>query len=205
MLKYRGFDDIPREYLLDRWSKYATCRPIFNVVGTTLLADCMSIENHQSKISELWSEVFTSVSLDEDNEELGDKLLELLRGFNEKLMISVKRGKSKNKKAEIEMLICSKIPSEASVLPPEKCKNKGSGRRITSNKEKAVQENAKPLRKCRACGEMTHHAAVVYLHSRKSVSPQAMYQETHRCVFTQPVMCIHATTAIWVNRNLITE
>ncbi|XP_074288353.1 protein FAR1-RELATED SEQUENCE 5-like [Silene latifolia] len=157
VLKDRGFDDIPREYLLDRWSKYATCRPIFNVVGTTLLADCMSIENHQSKISELWSEVFTSVSLVEDNEELGDELLELLRSFNEKLMISVKRGKSKNKKPEIEMLIGSKIPTEASVLPPEKCKNKGSGRRITSNKEKAVQENAKPLRKCRACGEMTHH------------------------------------------------
>ncbi|XP_074297776.1 protein FAR1-RELATED SEQUENCE 5-like [Silene latifolia] len=157
VLKDRGFYDIPREYLLDRWGKYATCRPIFNVVGTTLLADCMSIENHQSKISELWSEVFTSVSLVEDNEELGVELLELLRAFNEKLMISVKHGKSKNKKAEIEMLIGSKIPSEASVLPPEKCKNKGSGRRITSNKEKAVQENEKPLRKCRACGEMTHH------------------------------------------------
>ncbi|XP_074297498.1 protein FAR-RED IMPAIRED RESPONSE 1-like [Silene latifolia] len=120
VLKDRGFDDIPTEYLLDRWGKYATCHPIFNVVGTTLLADY--------------------------NVELGDELLELLRAFNEKLMISVKRGKSKNKKAEIEMLIGSKIPSEASVLPPEKCKNKGSGRRITSNKEKAVQENAKPLR-----------------------------------------------------------
>ncbi|XP_074298524.1 uncharacterized protein LOC141629418 [Silene latifolia] len=131
VLKDRGFDDIPTEYLLDRWGKYATCRPIFNVVGTTLLADY--------------------------NEELGDELLELLRAFNEKLMISVKRGKSKNKKAEIEMLIGSKIPSEVSVLPPKKCKNKGSGRRITSNKEKAVQENAKPLRKYRACGEMTHH------------------------------------------------
>ncbi|XP_074306017.1 protein FAR1-RELATED SEQUENCE 9-like [Silene latifolia] len=135
-----GFDDIPREYLLDRWSKCATCCPIFNVVGTTLLAD-----------------LFTSVSLVEDNEELGNELLELLRSFNEKLMISVKRGKSKNKKAEIEMLIGSKTPTEASVLPPEKCKNKGSGRRITSSKEKAVQENAKPLRECRACGEMTHH------------------------------------------------
>ncbi|XP_074315334.1 protein FAR1-RELATED SEQUENCE 5-like [Silene latifolia] len=157
VFKDKGFDEIPREYLLDRWSKNATCRPIFNVVGTTLLADCMSIENHQSKVSELWSEVFTSVSLVEDNEEHGDELLELLRSFNEKLMISVKRGKSKNKKAEIEMLIGSKIPTEASVLPPEKCKNKGSGRRITSSKEKAVQENAKPLRNCRACGEMTHH------------------------------------------------
>ncbi|XP_074288267.1 uncharacterized protein LOC141613433 [Silene latifolia] len=157
VLKDRGSDEILREYQLDRWSKCATCRPIFNVVGTTLLADCLSIENHQSKISELWSKVFTSVSFVEDNEELGDELLELLRSFNEKLMISVKRGKSKNKKAGIEMHIGSKIPTEASVLPPEKCKNNGSGRRITSSKEKTVQENAKPHRNCRACGEMTHH------------------------------------------------
>ncbi|XP_074271337.1 uncharacterized protein LOC141595272 [Silene latifolia] len=134
VLKDRGFADIPREYLLDRWSKCPTCRPIFNVVRTTLLANCLSIEDHQSKISELWSEVFTSVSLVEDNEELGDELLEILRSFNEKLTNSVKRGKSKNKKAKMEMLIGSKIPSEASVLPPEKCKNKGSGRQITSSK-----------------------------------------------------------------------
>ncbi|XP_074277883.1 protein FAR-RED IMPAIRED RESPONSE 1-like [Silene latifolia] len=156
VLKDRGFDHIPKEYLALRWSKSATSHPLSNVVETSVLADCVSIESRQNNISGLWSEVFNAVSLVEDNEEHCDALFQLLRSFNEKLIISVKSGKSKDKKAEIEMLLGSKIPTEATVLPPEKCKNKVSGKRITSNKEKAVLENAKPLRKCRACGEMSN-------------------------------------------------
>ncbi|XP_074263799.1 uncharacterized protein LOC141586474 [Silene latifolia] len=135
----------------------ATSHPLSLVVGKTVLADCVSIESRQNNISELWSEVFSEVSLVEDSEEHSDALFQLLRSFNEKLIISIKSGKSKDKKAEIEMLLGSKIPTEVTVLPPEKCKNKGSGKRITSNKEKAVLENAKPARKCRACGEMSNH------------------------------------------------
>ncbi|XP_074306241.1 protein FAR1-RELATED SEQUENCE 9-like [Silene latifolia] len=132
VLKDMGFDHIPKEYLALRWSKSATSHPLSTVVGK-------------------------SFSLVEDSEEHSDALFQLLRSFNEKLIISIKSGKSKDKKAEIEMLLGSKIPTEVTVLPPEKCKNKGSGKRITSNKEKAVLENAKPLRKCRACGEMSNH------------------------------------------------
>uniref|UniRef100_UPI003D76D68B uncharacterized protein LOC141614087 n=1 Tax=Silene latifolia TaxID=37657 RepID=UPI003D76D68B len=158
LLKDRGFDHIPKEYLALRWSKSATSHPLSTVVGKTVLADCVSIENRQNNISELWSEVFSAVSLVEDSEEHSDALFQLLRSFNEKLIISIKSGKSKDKKAEIEMLLGSKIPTEVTVLPPEKCKNKGSGKRITSNKEKAVLENAKPLRKCRACVQAIHPA-----------------------------------------------
>ncbi|XP_074291530.1 protein FAR1-RELATED SEQUENCE 5-like [Silene latifolia] len=136
VLKDMGFDHIPKEYLALRWSKSATSHPLSNVVGKSVLAD---------------------FSLVEDNEEHSDALFQLLRNFNENLIISVKSGKSKDKKADIEMLLGSKIPTEVTVLPPKKCKNKGSGKRITSNKEKAVLENAKPLRKCRACGEMSNH------------------------------------------------
>ncbi|XP_074303196.1 protein FAR1-RELATED SEQUENCE 4-like [Silene latifolia] len=157
VLKDRVFDYIPKEYLALRWSKSGTSYPLYNVVGTSVLADCVSIESRQNNISELWSEVFNAVLLVEDNEEHYDALFQLLRSFDEKLIISVKFGKSKDKKDEIEMLLRSKIPTEAIVLPPEKCKNKGSGKRITSNKEKAVLENAKPLRKCRACNEMSNH------------------------------------------------
>ncbi|XP_074314798.1 protein FAR1-RELATED SEQUENCE 4-like [Silene latifolia] len=150
VLKDRGFDHIPKEYLALRWSKSVTSHPLSNVVGKSVLADCVSIESRQNNISELWSEVFTAVSLVEDNEKHSDALFQLLQSFNEKLIILVKSGKSKDKKVEIEMLLGSKIPTEATVLPPEKCKNKGSGKRITSNKEKRVLENAKPLRRCRA-------------------------------------------------------
>ncbi|XP_074299206.1 protein FAR1-RELATED SEQUENCE 9-like [Silene latifolia] len=63
----------------------------------------------------------------------------------------------KKQKAHIETLLGSKIPTKAHILPPNQAKNKGSGRRMTSEKEKAMEEHAKPLRKCRACGEMARH------------------------------------------------
>ncbi|XP_074298679.1 protein FAR1-RELATED SEQUENCE 5-like [Silene latifolia] len=157
VLHNKGFDEIPSEYLLPRWSNYATFRPIFNVVGTSLEADCASIDTRQNTISELWSGVFTAVSLVEDDEEKEKELLELLQSFNEKLLISSSGGKSKSKKTQIETLLGSKIPTKAHILPPNQAKNKGSGRRMTSEKEKAMEEHAKPLRKCRACGEMARH------------------------------------------------
>ncbi|XP_074266127.1 protein FAR1-RELATED SEQUENCE 2-like [Silene latifolia] len=157
VLHNKGFDEIPSEYLLPRWSNYATFRPIFNVVGTSLEGDCASIDTRQNTISELWSGVFTAVSLVEDDEEKEKELLELLQSFNEKLLISSSGGKSKSKKTQIETLLGSKIPTKAHILPPNQAKNKGSGRRMTSEKEKAMEEHAKPLRKCRACGEMARH------------------------------------------------
>ncbi|XP_074297344.1 protein FAR-RED IMPAIRED RESPONSE 1-like [Silene latifolia] len=157
VLHNKGFDEIPSEYLLPRWSNYATFRPIFNVVGTSLEADCALIDTRQNTISELLSGVFTAVSLVEDDEEKEKELLELLQSFNEKLLISSSGGKSKSKKTQIETLLGSKIPTKAHILPPNQAKNKGSGRRMTSEKEKPMEEHAKPLRKCRACGEMARH------------------------------------------------
>ncbi|XP_074266042.1 uncharacterized protein LOC141588500 [Silene latifolia] len=86
--KDKGFDDIPKEYLAPRWSKSATSHPLSNVAGTSVLADCVSIESRHNNISELWSEVFNAVSLVEDNEEHCDVLFQMLRSFNEKLIIS---------------------------------------------------------------------------------------------------------------------
>ncbi|XP_074296872.1 uncharacterized protein LOC141627530 [Silene latifolia] len=122
VLHNKGFDEIPSEYLLPRWSNYATFRPIFNVVGTSLEGDCASIDTRQNTISELWSGVFTAVSLVEDDEEKEKELLELHQSFNEKLLISSSGGKSKSKKTQIETLLGSKIPTKAHILPPNQAK-----------------------------------------------------------------------------------
>ncbi|KAK9667988.1 hypothetical protein RND81_13G026600 [Saponaria officinalis] len=139
VLNDKGFDEIPPNYLLSRWSKNASCRPIFNVSGTSLLANCASIDTRQHKISELWSEVFKSASLVEDDEDNIEGLLYILYA-----------NRSQRKKAEIEILIGSKIPNEAVVLPPKQSKNKGSVRRMMNDKENSIQEHQKPLRKFHA-------------------------------------------------------
>ncbi|XP_074288135.1 protein FAR1-RELATED SEQUENCE 5-like [Silene latifolia] len=53
VLKDYGFEKIPSEYLLNRWSKLATRQPIFNSMGA--FADCRSIDAQKNKPTELWS------------------------------------------------------------------------------------------------------------------------------------------------------
>ncbi|XP_074300941.1 uncharacterized protein LOC141632280 [Silene latifolia] len=165
VLKDQGFKKVPSKYLLGRWSELATCKPIFSYDGQ-LLANCRAVDVHKNKISELWSELFTCVSLVELTPLYCDELLDILRGFKERVIIgrSVANdsgnsgiGQKKDKIAEIGILLGTSVPSEIKVLPPRQCKNKGSGKRPISQRVKAGEVSKKPLRRCTACGKMANH------------------------------------------------
>ncbi|XP_074265532.1 protein FAR1-RELATED SEQUENCE 5-like [Silene latifolia] len=167
VLKDYGFEKIPSEYLLNRWSKLATCQPIFNSDGQ-LLADCRSVDAQKNKLTELWSEMFTCVSLVEQSPVNCDELLTILREFKERVLAETTSsvaddggnssiGKKRDKNAEIGMLLGTSVPSEITILPPRQCKNKGSGKRMISQRERAGEVNKKPLRRCKACGQMANH------------------------------------------------
>ncbi|KAH9617198.1 hypothetical protein KSS87_020350, partial [Heliosperma pusillum] len=165
VLRERGFKKVPSEYLINRWSKLATCKPIFSSDGQ-LLTDCRSVEVQKNKVSELWSELFTCVSVVEQSPVYCDELLGMLRGFKERVLAVTSViddsgnsgiGKKMDKNAEIGMLLGTSLPSEIKVLPPRQCKNKGSGKRLISQREKAGEVSKRPLRRCKACGEMANH------------------------------------------------
>ncbi|XP_074297454.1 protein FAR1-RELATED SEQUENCE 5-like [Silene latifolia] len=167
VLKDYGFEKIPSEYLLNRWSKLVTCQPIFNSDGQ-LLADCRSVDAQKNKLTELWSEMFTCVSLVEQSPVNCDELLTILRGFKEMVLAETTSsvandggnssiGKKRDKNAEIGILLGTSVPSEITILPPRQCKNKGSGKRMISQRERAGEVNKKPLRRCKACGQMANH------------------------------------------------
>ncbi|XP_074310089.1 protein FAR1-RELATED SEQUENCE 1-like [Silene latifolia] len=145
VFKDRGIQKVPSDYLLSRWSKLATCQPIVGPNGQ-LLADCTSMDVQKNK-----------------SPEHCDELLGILREFKERVKITPDESgntgivKVKDKNAEIGMLLGTNIPSEIKVLPPRQCKNKGSGKRLISQRERAGEVNKKALRKCRACGEMANH------------------------------------------------
>ncbi|XP_074315342.1 protein FAR1-RELATED SEQUENCE 3-like [Silene latifolia] len=140
VFKDRGIQKVPSDYLLSRWSKLATCQPIVGPNGQ-LYADCTSM----------------------DSPGHCDELLGILREFKERVKITPDESgntgiaKVKDKNAEIGMVLGTNIPSEIKVLPPRQCKNKGSGKRLISQRERAGEVNKKALRKCRACGEMANH------------------------------------------------
>ncbi|XP_074291373.1 protein FAR-RED ELONGATED HYPOCOTYL 3-like [Silene latifolia] len=167
VLKDYGFEKIPSEYLLNRWSKLATCQPIFNSDGQ-LLADCRSVDAQKNRLTELWSEMFTCVSLVEQSPVNCDELLTILRRFKERVLAETTSsvaddggnssiGKKRDKNAEIGMLLGTSVPSEITILPPRQCKNKGSGKRMISQRERAGEVNKKPLRRCKASGQMANH------------------------------------------------
>ncbi|XP_074277158.1 protein FAR1-RELATED SEQUENCE 2-like [Silene latifolia] len=162
VFKDRGIQKVPSDYLLSRWSKLATCQPIVGPNGQ-LLADCTSMDVQKNKVGKLWSELFTCVALVEQSPEHCDELLGILREFKERVKITPDESgntsiaKVKDKNVEIGMLLGKNIPSEIKVLPPRQCKNKGSGKRLISQRERAGEVNKKALRKCRACGEMANH------------------------------------------------
>ncbi|KAH9612521.1 hypothetical protein KSS87_017088 [Heliosperma pusillum] len=161
----RGFKKVPSEYLINRWSKLATCKPIFSSDGQ-LLTDCRSVEVQKNKVSELWSELFTCMSVVEQSPVYCDELLGMRRGFKERVLAVTSViddsgnsgiGKKMDKNAEIGMLLGTSLPSEIKVLPPRQCKNKGSGKRLISQRGKAGEVSKRPLRRCKACGEMANH------------------------------------------------
>ncbi|XP_074297181.1 protein FAR1-RELATED SEQUENCE 7-like [Silene latifolia] len=162
VFKDRGIQKVPSDYLLSRWSKLANCQLIVDPNGQ-LLVDCTSMDVQKNKVGELWSELFTCVALVEQSSGHCDELLRILREFKERVKNAPDESgntgiaKVKDKNAEIGMLLGTSIRSEIKVLPPRQCKNKGSGKRLISQRERAGELNKKPLRKCRACGEMTNH------------------------------------------------
>ncbi|XP_074266030.1 protein FAR1-RELATED SEQUENCE 2-like [Silene latifolia] len=136
----RGIQKVPSDYLLSRWSKLATFQSILAPNGK-LLADCTSMDVQKNKVGELWSELFTCVTLVEQSHGHCDELLGILREFKERVKNAPDESdntsiaKVKDKNAEIWMLLGTSIPSEIKVLPQRQCKNKGSGKRLISQRE----------------------------------------------------------------------
>ncbi|XP_074314428.1 protein FAR1-RELATED SEQUENCE 5-like [Silene latifolia] len=164
--KEQGFEKVPNNYLLGRLSKLALCQPLCGNLPETLNEDCSALEVQKIKLGNLWSELFSSVTIAEQKPECIDELMDLLNSFKDKLILEsspsecssgVTCEKSRNKNKELEMLLGTKISTEVTVLNPIQSKIKGSGKRLVSQKDKAVQEHKKAPRKCNAYGELGFH------------------------------------------------
>ncbi|XP_074293456.1 protein FAR-RED IMPAIRED RESPONSE 1-like [Silene latifolia] len=166
VLKEQGFEKVPNHYLLSRWSKLALCQPLCGNFPETLNEDCSASEVQKIKLGNLWSELFSCVTIAEQKPECIDQLMDLLKSFKDKMILEsspsecssgVTGEKSRNKNKELEMLLGTKIPTEVMVLNPIQSKTKGSGKRLVSQKDKVVEEHKKAPRKCNACGELGFH------------------------------------------------
>ncbi|KAH9619381.1 hypothetical protein KSS87_011793, partial [Heliosperma pusillum] len=106
-------------------------------------------------MTKLWSEVHErmGVLIGREKEHVED-LCKLIKEFREKLLPSVP---PMTKHQELEELLGCATNNEITRLPPKISKNKGSGKRMLSNKAKAVACASKPKRMCNNYKQMAHH------------------------------------------------
>ncbi|XP_021734817.1 protein FAR1-RELATED SEQUENCE 5-like [Chenopodium quinoa] len=151
----RGIDAIPSYYIVHRWTKSATCSLIFDM-DTVVDEGCSQIQLANIEISELWKDFHGCAEL------VGydiDKIRVLRNGiidFKKSLLESTNVCVD-NKTNDLEAYVESTIPVKIDIHPPKHSITKGSGKRIPSGKEKAIEDKQKRQRLCKSCGKYAQH------------------------------------------------
>jgi len=146
--------ELPNYYILNRWTKMASTRPIFDVEGN-VLEGCLQMNNEDKLISENWMEFLMCMEAAGRDPEI---LILTLKGISNvrKQALEFKGGTSESKIQELESFIGSSAPEQVQIFPPKQSNTKGGGKRIKGGKEEAI-EKQKKKRVCHACGEEGNH------------------------------------------------
>ncbi|KAK9749353.1 hypothetical protein RND81_02G119900 [Saponaria officinalis] len=138
VFKNKNLKRIPEKYIVHRWTKAAMNKPVFDKKGR-LLDPCVTLNDTQKLTAKLWEEVYSCVSVVEDNDEDMEYLIQKLGEI--KLDVKRKRNNAVNKKdkaKEMEKYVgCS-------------------GKRIESEVQKALEKHTKKPRYCKICGGQGH-------------------------------------------------
>ncbi|XP_057770985.1 uncharacterized protein LOC130990770 [Salvia miltiorrhiza] len=148
---------IPEKNVVSRWTKYAP-KIILQEVDSTIDAQCSRMEDNKYLMNQLHSEFFETVGLVEGDT---DQMNIFLRGLRDLKQMLAQQNQSDvaSDQQLFDRYYGYSLPKEVSVLPPDPVKNKGSGSRLKSRKEKEQQLKNKPLRRCSKCRQMRHHDA----------------------------------------------
>ncbi|KAK9666167.1 hypothetical protein RND81_14G165900 [Saponaria officinalis] len=135
---------IPEKYILTLWSKNALRGPIYDL-NENIIENYDAADESQLEMSKVWSGFYNVISVVAKKE--ADVLRDLqwvLREFKD----TVEPAKEKmSKRQEMEMLIGCSTPDEVRILPPRHSKNKGSGKRIVTSKNMAIEKENKQKRR----------------------------------------------------------
>ncbi|KAL2904379.1 Protein FAR1-RELATED SEQUENCE 5 [Bienertia sinuspersici] len=155
VIKEKGLKSLSAAYVKTRWTKVAMNMPMFDL-RSNLIEDTTKLEPVKKKVGHLWSEIFTCVSMAENNDCLDD-FMKLIDGFKQSLFSRGNLQASADKGKQMETLLDCLMPEEITILDPNKSKNKGTQKRIKGKREQATEQHQKPLRLCRTCQQMATH------------------------------------------------
>ncbi|XP_031099796.1 protein FAR1-RELATED SEQUENCE 5-like [Ipomoea triloba] len=162
MFEHRGLESIPSRYLVHRWAKGACLHPIFHIDGT-LVDQSAKVENVRVLTNLMWSDIYACVGLADGNI---DRLSQLQRVINEQRQIFLQDGSENGNgvavgsKRSVINSFCGDVSvgSTVDVHDPVQAKNKGSGKRLKSARERAASKCAKQSRRYHTCDEYGHNS-----------------------------------------------
>ncbi|KAL2894518.1 Protein FAR1-RELATED SEQUENCE 5, partial [Bienertia sinuspersici] len=104
VMKEKGLKSLPAAYIKTRWTKAAMNMPMFDL-GGNLIEDTTNMEAVKKKVGHLWSEIFTCVSMAENNEDCLDDFMKLIDGFKQSLLSRGNLQASGDKGKQMETLL----------------------------------------------------------------------------------------------------
>ncbi|XP_021761149.1 protein FAR1-RELATED SEQUENCE 5-like [Chenopodium quinoa] len=155
VMKGKCIREIPDAYILNRWRKDVLKKA--SVIDVAL-DDASKYDKKKQLVSDVWSKIFSCVSLTDQSEDDLSELIMTLSSFEEQMISKNNPENAPSSKevkdADIQVLV-GLNEVDVNVLPPNQCLNKGYARfskRLKSAKEIATEEKSKKGRTCRACG-----------------------------------------------------
>ena len=126
VLKGKTLRELPTYYILNRWTKMAASKPIFNIDGTLLEAH-FQMEHEEKLILRNWLDFLDCMQAAEKDSE---KLTIVSKGIQNVLKDLKDLGgiTSESKISELESFIRSSAPEQIDILPPRQCNTKRSGK-----------------------------------------------------------------------------
>ncbi|XP_019166876.1 PREDICTED: protein FAR1-RELATED SEQUENCE 5-like [Ipomoea nil] len=152
VFKSAHIEQLPSQYVVERWRKHLGC------------GACRGWRSDgdppKSGASELWSEIQTCVGMVGESMVRQARMVEVLKELRDEFASDgTIICEAKGNRAAIEALCGVKPPPCITIKPPAQAKNKGSGKRIKSTREIAIENSGKAGRKCGVCGEYARHNA----------------------------------------------
>ncbi|XP_074299932.1 uncharacterized protein LOC141631115 [Silene latifolia] len=133
------------------------CRHILWVWnGRQVIEEIGEADIKKAEMSKVWSEIYATVGVMDSYATVKQmkQLQKTLTQFRENITRPIE---PKTKNQEIEALLGITASNDIDLRPPNKAKNKGSGKRLRSSKEKAKSKPQKRKRRCGNCKKWVNH------------------------------------------------
>ncbi|CAA0838976.1 Unknown protein [Striga hermonthica] len=160
VFKDLNIEVIPPAHISLRWTKFAFSKPLFHVVDN-ISEECAKINDKKILLNKIWSDVHICVGLIETQMDQLVEFSRLIEEHKRTLMVEQGGGVSAfvEREERFESFVGISVPQDIRIQPPTQSKNKGSGKRMKSMKEKSIEKSQKKRRLCKTCGERVGHNA----------------------------------------------